>query len=63
MQCPLAKVLLVVRVHPYQQNFLIMDISQIFNAAGVFILGILTKWLYDANKRDKLKNKNNGKDK
>lgn len=41
-----------------------MDINQIANAAGVFILGILTKWLYDANKRDKLKqSKKNGKTK
>jgi fluoride ion exporter CrcB/FEX len=38
-----------------------MDINQIVNTSGVFILGFLTKWLYDANKRDKIrKQKKNG---
>lgn len=41
-----------------------MDINQIANSAGVFVLGILTKWLYDANKRDKIRKQNrDGKNK
>ena len=35
-----------------------MDINQVVNVGAGFILGILTKWLQEAHKRDKQREKN-----
>ena len=41
-----------------------MDISQIANVVAGFLLGLLTKWLHGAHKRDKLRReRKNGKTK
>ena len=41
-----------------------MDINQIVNVAGGFLLGLFTKWLHDAHKRDKIRQqRKNGKTK
>lgn len=62
MQCSMAKDLVVVRIHLLQHKGVNMDINQIVNIAGGFLMGVFAKWLQEAHKRDKIRQQNkNGK--
>lgn len=53
---------MVVRLHPLQHKGVNMDINQIANIAGGFLIGVFAKWLQEAHKRDKQRQQNkNGK--